>query len=298
MIRPNLLVRRIATSIAPKHLAPASSAASSSSAVDSLTKASPLFAVTPSPLITHTLSSYAINNATSRAFSSASRDLNSILQREIEEEDEAAAEYGGEIPPELAELHSDISENWTILEGISGIGGTSGPTGSGASVRLFRKKAGTNGAKIGIVFHCQDTEDDDFGFEEEFESQDEEAEPAQAVRFGVTVSKGGKTVVLQCRAGQGEVNVESVAVRDGDTEAVLTALAAGEGVHSSLYQVRVAKAGIFCHTCFSIINLLRLTILTLLDNAYKKYKKGTGIRRTCRRSSGILQQLRRKGVWS
>ena len=114
------------------------------------------------------------------------------------------------------------------------------------TVRLFRKESGSKGAKIGIVFHCQDTEDDVKFDENDYINEDglindageEDDEPAQAVRFGVVVSKGGSTVVMQCRAGsEGEVSVESVMVRDGDTESVLNELAGGEGLHHALYQV-------------------------------------------------------------
>jgi len=69
-----------------------------------------------------------------RQFSSeddAATHLGSVLTREINEEEEASSEG---IPPELSELQSTISSKWTILEGITGIGGT-GETGSGATVR-------------------------------------------------------------------------------------------------------------------------------------------------------------------
>ena len=182
-----------------------------------------------------------------RFFSSddAATNLGSILQREINEEEEASAEYDGQLPPELLELQSTVSRKWTILEGITGIGSTD-EAGSGATVRLFRKESGSKGAKIGIVFHCQDTEDDVKFDENDYINEDglindageEDDEPAQAVRFGVVVSKGGSTVVMQCRAGsEGDVSVESVMVRDGDTESVLNELAGGEGLHHALYQV-------------------------------------------------------------
>lgn len=110
---------------------------------------------------------------------------------------------------------------------------------------MFKKEGGSNGAKIGIVFHCQDTEEDSLFNENELyedqaadEEEQEDEEETTAVRFGVTVSKGGKTVVMQCRSNgeEGDLSVESVAVRDGDTESVLLALAGGEGLHASLYQ--------------------------------------------------------------
>ena len=69
-----------------------------------------------------------------RQFSSeddAVTHLGSILTREINEEEEASSDG---VPAELSELQSTISSKWTILDGITGIGGTS-ETGSGATVR-------------------------------------------------------------------------------------------------------------------------------------------------------------------
>lgn len=236
MIRSNLLIRRIAS----KYVAPRAASATCP-AIDALVASSTSSAAgAPSTATIYRFSTTPLT-ITSRKFSSSpeATELGSLIQREINEEEEASAEHDGKVPPELAELQSDISTKWTILEGISGIG-SDGATGSGASVRMFRKEAGSNGAKIGIVFHCQDTEEDvRFDetniFEDDEGEKEEEEEPSQAVRFGVTVSKGGKTVVIQCRSGW-DVSVESVMVRDGDTESVLAALAEGEGMHASLYQ--------------------------------------------------------------
>jgi len=222
-MRSTLAVRRLASAIAPKQ---------------SLLRATSLAAPTAHHnALTWIQTQTATINP--RSFATAANNLGSILQREINEEEEAAAEYGGKLPPDVAELHSEISAKWTVLEGIKGIG--SGETGSGATVRLIRKASASNGAKIGVVFHCQDTEEDVPFDENEFlsgQEQDEsEDEPTQAVRFGVTVSKGGKTVVLQCRCGgDGEIAVESVTVRDGESESVLTALAGGENLNAALYQ--------------------------------------------------------------
>ena len=266
MMRSNLLIRRVATTRSngtaflagstPSVFAAAASSSSQAAAIDALVfnaKSSKVpssgiaftfFSSSPSAV------SEARTSSTKRYFASSAQDacteLGSILQREINEETEAAIEHSGgaegQLPPELAELKSTIAKKWTILEGITGIGGDSCETGSGATVRMLRKKAGTKGAKIGIVFHCQDTEedskfDDENMFDQEPQDEEDVEESAQAVRFGVVVSKGGKTVVLQCRCGY-ELNVDGVMVRDGDMESVLAQLAGGEGLHAALYQVR------------------------------------------------------------
>ncbi len=223
MMRSNLVVRRIASSIAAKkqNLLPVASLA------------------TANGNVTH-IPIYPMHHQ-ERLLSSAANNLGSILQREINEEEEAAADYSGGLPPDLAELQRDVAANWTILEGIQGIG-SDGETGSGATVRMFKKTPGSNGAKIGILFHCQDTEEDipfdeDAFLEDQAQDDDEEEEPSQAVRFGVTVSKGGKTVVLQCRSGgDGEISVEGVTVRDGESEDALLALAGGENLNAAKYQ--------------------------------------------------------------
>mmetsp|Transcript_806 Transcript_806/g.1277 ORF Transcript_806/g.1277 Transcript_806/m.1277 type:complete len:281 (-) Transcript_806:126-968(-) len=223
MMRSTLALRRVASAIAPKQ---------------SLLRAASLAAPTAHHNAFTSIQTATIINP--RSFATAANNLGSILQREINEEDEAAAEFGGQMPPDLAELHADIADKWTILEGISGIG-SGGETGSGATVRLFKKSPGSNGAKIGVVVHCQDTEEDipfdEDAFLEGQEQEESEEEPSQAVRFGVTISKGGKTVVLQCRCGgDGDISVESAAVRDGESEGVLMALAGGENLNAALYQ--------------------------------------------------------------
>lgn len=268
MIRSSLLVRRVAAagsngtaffaasstpSISIFAAAAASSSPATAATIDSLVAANysttskvASFSAISSRVVSPSAPAFS-SKSTNRYFAStdACTELGSILQREINEEVEAAIEQSGaegQLPPELAELQSTIAEKWTILEGITGIGGATSETGSGATVRMLRKKAGSKGAKIGIVFHCQDTEedakfDDEDMFDREPQDEEDEEESAQAVRFGVVVSKGGKTVVMQCRCGY-ELNVDGVMVRDGDMESVLAQLAGGEGLHAALYQVR------------------------------------------------------------
>ena len=267
MIRSNLLVRRIATAANNNKAAVsnptsffAAPAPAAVAAMDAILVSRHSTNSKPSSFSSIAISSSfhtlpPSRSLSSRYFASASAcaELGSILQREINEETEAAIEHSGgegQLPPELAELQSSIAKKWTILEGITGIGGGGGEVGSGATVRMLRKKSGSKGAKIGIVFHCQDTEEDSkFDEEDMFDQEPQdmegdentEEEGAQAVRFGVVVSKGGKTVVLQCRCGY-ELNVDGVMVRDGDMESVLAQLAGGERLHAALYQVCC-----FCH---------------------------------------------------
>ncbi|KAL3803181.1 hypothetical protein HJC23_003456 [Cyclotella cryptica] len=228
MLRSTVLVRRLAASSLTTRAAVVACSTTEPISSRSISRhtSNHMAAWTP-PLNSRTLSS------------SSSRKLGSILQREITEETDAGS-GASTLPEELQTLYDDISKDWTIVQGITGIG--SDETGSGATVRMFKKENGSNGAKIGVVFHCQDTEEDHpFNEDELYEDQradeeEEQEEPATAVRFAVTVSKGGHTVVIQCRSVEGELSVESVAVRDGDAEGALLALAGGEGLHSSLYQ--------------------------------------------------------------
>eukprot|EP00985_Skeletonema_marinoi_P023024 scaffold15015_cov80-Skeletonema_marinoi.AAC.2 len=113
MMRSTLALRRVASAIAPKQ---------------SLLRATSLAAPTAHHNALTSIQTATIINP--RSFATAANNLGSILQREINEEDEAAAEFGGQMPPDLAELHADIVDKWTILEGISGIG-SGGETGSG-----------------------------------------------------------------------------------------------------------------------------------------------------------------------
>ena len=176
MIRSNILARRIANAhftaaplAASSLAAPASSSSSSSSfAADALVAryastnggaSAPSSSSSSSVIVPPNNSSANGVFSNRRLFSSdvsVATRLGSVLQREINEETEASAEYEGGVPPELAELRSAISSKWTIIEGLSGIGDSSGgekKTGSGASVRMIRKKAGSKGATIGIVFY-------------------------------------------------------------------------------------------------------------------------------------------------
>jgi hypothetical protein len=133
MIRSSIILsRRIASSNKFVTRAYAISTSSSNN-IKSLPNISTHGSLIGSPTQT-TLSSRSSPLVLNRQFSSeddAATHLGSVLTREINEEEEASS---GEVPAELSELQSTISSKWTILEGITGIGGT-GETGSGATVR-------------------------------------------------------------------------------------------------------------------------------------------------------------------
>lgn len=245
MIRANVFVRRLAA-LAAQHGGPGRAALAAPAAPPPSASRAPSRAPAAALRARATPPSAPSARRASSAAAAAATELGSILTREIEEEADGAAPGG--LPDALAALDADVRRRWTVVEGLAGLGAAA-QTGSGAAVRMLRKEAGSGGARIGIAFHCQDTEDDGTFDEAAFLAGHEEGgagggaegaggeEPAQAVRFGVTASKGGRTVVLQCRAGaEGAVHVEGVTVRDGDAEGVLAALAGRENAHAALYQ--------------------------------------------------------------
>ena len=149
----------------------------------------------------------------SRAFSAATDGLIDILKREYDEEKENETST---MPDELKDLYKTIqSRDWKIVE-------------EGAMTRLFS----TSGArKVQILFHCQDTvEDEVYDEEEEPVEYEEGEEPAPAFRFTVTVSKAGKTMVFVCLSKDARCTIESVNV----TQTEVTQL--DNGVPAAEYQ--------------------------------------------------------------
>lgn len=131
----------------------------------------------------------------SRNFSS-SEALSDILARELAEEQEEGSD---ELPEDLAELKSQIEENWRIVD-------------DGATTRLFRT-VGTS--KVAISFHCQDTVEG--GDEEYVEGGEELAAP---FRFETLVSKAGNTLVLNCITNGGETTVDGAAISTEEFESI------------------------------------------------------------------------------
>lgn len=119
-----------------------------------------------------------------------------ILAREEKEEKESG---NLEMPLELADLKTSLEKNWKIVE-------------DGATTSLFLKDK-----KVQVSFHCQDTMEDMFEEEEEGE---EDVEPMNSVQFCVTVSKAGKTLVLNCVSEYGEARIESAMTSSNTPDAI------------------------------------------------------------------------------
>jgi complement component 1 Q subcomponent-binding protein len=142
-----------------------------------------------------------------RSFSAQS-ELLDILAREEQEE---VGDGNKELPQELADLKTSLESDWRIVD-------------DGAMTQLFLKdKKG-----VQVSFHCQDTVADDDNNDEVFDeaAEDDEEEPAQAVRFTVTISKAGKTIVVNCLSEFGEGKIEGVTT----TAATADVIHANQGV--------------------------------------------------------------------
>lgn len=159
-------------------------------------------------------SSFATPRACAPFSSSASSDLSKLLGDELQEEEGA-----DEMPPELAELQESLSSDWRIVDHETN-----------GTVSLYSNK--TKG--LVISFHCQDTLESPSELDEDemLVDVEDEDEAAVAVRFTVTLTKAGKTMVLTCLSDMGASRVERVAMTNqDDLEAIQR-----NGIDESLYQ--------------------------------------------------------------
>ena len=154
----------------------------------------------------------------SRQFSSSpsQQELLDVVGRELAEEEESESTT---MPDDLLSLKEQLAADWSFVE-------------DEGTVRMIRK-GGV--AKVAVVFHCQDTlEDPGYdGSVEEEENQEIEASPA--VRFTLTVSKAGKTMVFKCLSEEATAVVESMAVTMEDLETIHSTGA----VDDKYYQVSI-----------------------------------------------------------
>ena len=130
-------------------------------------------------------------------------NLSSLIDREIREESEVNPI---EIPEDLLELKSTLSETWTIVDGAD-VGD------DGATIKMYKKAPTSNGSKVMLKFHCQDTEPEEEGglFESE---EDEELSPP--LSFEVKVSRAGKTMTMECISEDAEASVEGITMADAE----------------------------------------------------------------------------------
>lgn len=184
---------------------------------------------------------FQIGSPTIRSFSSSddsdessSETLGRIINEEIQEEENLKTT---QMPEELSDLlQNDIEPNWRLVDNPdSGI------------VRLFRKPDANMGnkGKIIISFHCQDTVQPDASLldgilpndnqaapnENDDEEEDEEDENPDPIRFTVTVTQAGKSVLFSCLSEEASVSIESIIVKDGEEQSN-----DHEGISSDLYQ--------------------------------------------------------------
>jgi hypothetical protein len=148
--------------------------------------------------------SYAVTSTPQQAFfsSDAKTNLVDILTREAKEEEVESENL--EMPQPLKDLKKELEVDWKITE-------------DAANTQLFLKSS-----KVQVSFHCQDaveSMDDIFQEEEETEEEEEEESP-HAIRFTVTQSKAGKTLVISCLSESGEVKIESVTTTTASPDAV------------------------------------------------------------------------------
>jgi complement component 1 Q subcomponent-binding protein, mitochondrial len=123
-----------------------------------------------------------------RFFSSeAQSNLIDILAREEKEEKDSG---NLKMPEELATLKSDLESNWKIVE-------------DGAVLNMFLKDK-----KVQVSFHCQDSVEADPSYDDA--EDEEQEEPMAPVRFCVTASKAGKTLVINCVSEYGEAKIEGI----------------------------------------------------------------------------------------
>jgi len=138
--------------------------------------------------------------------SAAANSLSSILARELNEEMENQTV---EMPENLAQLKREIEADWRIVDGV-----TPGSP-STALTRMYKKEVSQNGSKVMIEFHCQDTEELDA--EDGIDEQQLEELSGQSVNFAVTVSRAGKSMIMDCATEESEIVVGGVRVEETDS---------------------------------------------------------------------------------
>jgi Mitochondrial glycoprotein len=143
-----------------------------------------------------------------RSFATKSSSLSKVLNRELQEEKEIES---SEMPDFLVELQSKIQKDWSIMDDPDS-----------GNVKMVKKTNLPNGSKLILLFHCQDSVDDDPEADDYHEeSEDDPDEPSSSVRFIATLSKAGNTMVMNCLASGTTISIESVATTKEDVDSIL-----------------------------------------------------------------------------
>lgn len=144
-----------------------------------------------------------INQSQRRMMSSSAvvDDLVSILNREIESEEEANNDV---MPEELAEIKATIESDWRVVEQQEG-----NMTG-----KFFYKETGVGRTKISVELFCQEREDEDVGADDDEEDFSDEL--AAGVRFDAIVTKAGRALVFNCYSVGTEARVDGVKIKSVD----------------------------------------------------------------------------------
>ena len=157
--------------------------------------------------------------------SSASTELSDLLGRELAEEEESSSLA---MPEELSDLKQQLSQDWNIVDDENS-----------GTVKMISKGSST---KVAVVFHCQDTLEGAFDDADVLDDEGGDDEPSPAIRFTLTVSRAGKTMVLNCLSEEASAVVESVAVTMDDVESIHST----GRISDQLYQVSRVNEELIC----------------------------------------------------
>lgn len=81
---------------------------------------------------------------------------------------------------------------------------------------MFKKEPTSNGSKVMLKFHCQDTVQDAEGLLDNLGGEEEEEEMSPPLHFEVHVSRAGKTMKLACVSEDAQALVEGVTIVPSD----------------------------------------------------------------------------------
>ncbi|KAL3926206.1 MAG: hypothetical protein SGBAC_013564 [Bacillariaceae sp.] len=146
---------------------------------------STIFNASKTPLLRLAPVTEKLSRAPKRVLSTdAASNLLASLRREYEEEVQS------EIPEDLLAVKNHLKESWRIVE-------------EGATTTLYSKSS----QKMQVSFHCQDSVEEIESNEDQYDEREEISMP---VHFQVTLSKAGKSLILECLSDYGEARVVGV----------------------------------------------------------------------------------------